>query len=386
MEIPSSHAGVVKELKVKLGDKVGEGSLVLVLEAAGAAARRSPGSCPAGASATCAGGCGCAGRARGSVRGPVDVRGARHRRLRRSRGDRGLRQARRQRQGRAEPDHGRERQGLDGDPVVARRRGEGLKVKVGDKVRQGELLIAVLQGAAGRDARRPRRCDAAVPPPSAPAAPAARGTPAAGCDASARARQRAGGALPHASPSIRRLARELGVPLAEVKGSGPKGRITQARRARLRQGRDGGRDADRGAEGQGAARAGGGRWRFPGLLPWPQGGLHQVRPDRAQGPVAHQEDQRRQPAPQLGGDSRMSRTTTTADITDLEAFRVPAEQGEREVRHQGHDARLPDQGLRRRAEEVPRFQRQPRSASRSCSSSTSTSVLRPTRRTAWWCR
>ena len=33
--------------------------------------------------------------------------------------------------------------------------------------------------------------------------------------------------LPHASPTIRKLARELGVPLAEVKGSGLKGRITQ---------------------------------------------------------------------------------------------------------------------------------------------------------------
>ena len=32
MEIPSSHAGVVKELKVKLGDKVSEGSVALVLE------------------------------------------------------------------------------------------------------------------------------------------------------------------------------------------------------------------------------------------------------------------------------------------------------------------------------------------------------------------
>ena len=31
------------------------------------------------------------------------------------------------------------------------------------------------------------------------------------------------GALPHASPSIRKFARELGVPLAEVKGSGPEG-------------------------------------------------------------------------------------------------------------------------------------------------------------------
>jgi len=34
MEIPSSHAGVVKELKVKLGDKVGEGTVVLSLEVA----------------------------------------------------------------------------------------------------------------------------------------------------------------------------------------------------------------------------------------------------------------------------------------------------------------------------------------------------------------
>jgi dihydrolipoamide dehydrogenase len=38
MEIPSSHAGVVKELKVKIGDKVAMGSVVLMLEAAGAAA------------------------------------------------------------------------------------------------------------------------------------------------------------------------------------------------------------------------------------------------------------------------------------------------------------------------------------------------------------
>src|SRR5438876_8880010 len=38
MEIPSSHAGVVKELKVKVGDKVGEGSAVLMLETEGAAA------------------------------------------------------------------------------------------------------------------------------------------------------------------------------------------------------------------------------------------------------------------------------------------------------------------------------------------------------------
>jgi dihydrolipoamide dehydrogenase len=42
MEIPSSHAGVVKEVKVKTGDKVNEGSAILVLEAAGAAAAPKP--------------------------------------------------------------------------------------------------------------------------------------------------------------------------------------------------------------------------------------------------------------------------------------------------------------------------------------------------------
>src|SRR5438094_7335512 len=39
MEIPSSHAGVLKELKVRVGDKVSKGSLIAVIEAAGGAAR-----------------------------------------------------------------------------------------------------------------------------------------------------------------------------------------------------------------------------------------------------------------------------------------------------------------------------------------------------------
>ncbi|WP_374412081.1 dihydrolipoyl dehydrogenase [Hydrogenophaga sp.] len=51
MEIPSSHAGVVKELKVKLGDKVSEGSVLLVLEAEGAAAAPAPAVAPAAAPA-----------------------------------------------------------------------------------------------------------------------------------------------------------------------------------------------------------------------------------------------------------------------------------------------------------------------------------------------
>ena len=42
MEIPSSHAGLIKEIKVKLGDKVSEGSLLLLLEGAQAAAAATP--------------------------------------------------------------------------------------------------------------------------------------------------------------------------------------------------------------------------------------------------------------------------------------------------------------------------------------------------------
>ena len=49
MEIPSSHAGVVKEIKIKVGDKVAEGSLVLIVDAAEAAA--APAEAPAAAPA-----------------------------------------------------------------------------------------------------------------------------------------------------------------------------------------------------------------------------------------------------------------------------------------------------------------------------------------------
>ena len=54
MEIPSSAAGVVKELKVKVGDKVGEGSLLLMLDEAGGAAATAPAAAPAAAAAAAA--------------------------------------------------------------------------------------------------------------------------------------------------------------------------------------------------------------------------------------------------------------------------------------------------------------------------------------------
>src|SRR5687768_15675861 len=47
MEIPSSHAGVVKELKVKLGDTVNQGTVIAMLEGDGASAQAAPAQAPA---------------------------------------------------------------------------------------------------------------------------------------------------------------------------------------------------------------------------------------------------------------------------------------------------------------------------------------------------
>src|SRR5512137_1246107 len=103
-----------------------------------------------------------------------------------------------------------------------------VKVKLGDKVAKGSL-IALLQGAVGSTA-----APAAVAPVATAGMPAPAALPASVAHAPPTAAlpphepTAPTAALPHASPSIRRLARELGVPLDEVKGSGPKGRITQA--------------------------------------------------------------------------------------------------------------------------------------------------------------
>jgi pyruvate dehydrogenase E2 component (dihydrolipoamide acetyltransferase) len=122
MEIPSSQAGVVKEIRIKIGDKVAEGSLMLILETDGAAA-----AAPQAAAAP--------------------------------------------------------------PPVAA------------------PVAAAAAAPAPAPAATAPTAAPAPTPAPAAPVP--------------------ASGAIPHASPSIRKFARELGVDLTQVRGSGPKGRITQ---------------------------------------------------------------------------------------------------------------------------------------------------------------
>ncbi|RNF29924.1 dihydrolipoamide acetyltransferase, partial [Massilia aurea] len=105
-----------------------------------------------------------------------------------------------------------------------------LKVKVGDKVAKGSLVLVVEATGGAPAAAAP----AAAPAPAAPApaaapaaAPAQASAPAPAAAPAAAAAPGVTGSKAHASPSIRKFARELGVDLGRVPGSGPKGRITQ---------------------------------------------------------------------------------------------------------------------------------------------------------------
>jgi len=128
-----------------------------------------------------------------------------------------------------------------------------VKLKVGDKVSEGDLIALVEGGAAVKAAPAAQTAAPAAPAPVA-AKPAPTPAPVATMPAPAPAPS---GGSAHASPSIRRFARELGVNLTQVGGSGEKGRVTREDvqnfvKRTLAQ--------PQGATGGGA---------LPGLLPWP---------------------------------------------------------------------------------------------------------------------
>jgi pyruvate dehydrogenase E2 component (dihydrolipoamide acetyltransferase) len=109
-----------------------------------------------------------------------------------------------------------------------------LKVKVGDKVSEGKVILTLEVAEASAAAAAPAPVAPSAPaaetvPKPAPAAPSpapAAVAPATPVAANAPVDE-AGFAQAHASPSVRRFARELGVDLSTVKGSGPKERILQ---------------------------------------------------------------------------------------------------------------------------------------------------------------
>jgi pyruvate dehydrogenase E2 component (dihydrolipoamide acetyltransferase) len=106
-----------------------------------------------------------------------------------------------------------------------------MKVKIGDKVSEGALILTLeAQDGAPQLAGKPATAAAPAAPTPMPATPQAQPAPAAPAPLVASSAalvvvDETGFAHTHASPGVRRFARELGVDLAKVKGSGPKGRI-----------------------------------------------------------------------------------------------------------------------------------------------------------------
>ena len=104
-----------------------------------------------------------------------------------------------------------------------------VKIKVGDKVSEGSVILTVETGAAAAEApAQAAPAPAAEPAPAAApaAAPAPAAQPAPVAAAVSSAINETTFSKAHAGPSTRKLARELGVDLGSVKGSGQKGRIT----------------------------------------------------------------------------------------------------------------------------------------------------------------
>ena len=321
MEIPSSHAGVVKELKIKLGDKVSEGTVVLVLEASGAAAAppdaapATPAAAPPPAAAAPA-----VASVAPAASGPVEV---------------------------VVPDIGDfdaveviELLVKPGDVVTAEQSlitvesdkasmeipsshagtVERLLVKLGDKVSKGTPVVVLLGAGAGAAPASAAAKAADAAPAAAVALPLAsqpveRTAPTAALPAHEPTAPQ--GHLPHASPSVRRFARELGVPLTEVKGSGLKGRITLEDVQGFVKGVMSGETRTAQAGKVPAASGGGGL----DLLPWPKVDFTKF------GPVERKDLSR---IKKISG-ANLHRNWVViphvtnhddADITELEAFRV----------------------------------------------------------------
>ena len=101
-----------------------------------------------------------------------------------------------------------------------------LKVKIGDKVSEGSLLLKMEPGGAVKEMPEEIAKSSPRETPTSPAAPAV-STVVTRVEPVPAEPKDAVQSLPHASPSIRKFARELGVDLARVQGSGPKGRIVK---------------------------------------------------------------------------------------------------------------------------------------------------------------
>ena len=226
MEVPADIAGTVANVSVKVGDKVKQGDLIATLSGA-AAAPAAAAPAPA-AEAPKAAAAPAAAAAQTDIRVPdigdfdaVDVI-----EVLIKTGD--------------NVENGQSVIVLESDkasmevPAEAAGTVASVAIKVGDKVKQGDL-IATLSGAAAAPAvaapapaaEAPKAAPAPAPQAAPAAAPAVVAAPAPAPSANPQIDE-AGFATAHASPSIRRIAREMGLDLGKVQGSGRLGRILES--------------------------------------------------------------------------------------------------------------------------------------------------------------
>ncbi|WP_127956615.1 pyruvate dehydrogenase complex dihydrolipoyllysine-residue acetyltransferase [Serratia microhaemolytica] len=305
MEVPAPFAGTVKEIKITTGDKVQTGSLIMVFEAAAQASAAAvstssepvqPVATPAPAAATAA---------LQNVEVP-DIGGdevevtevmvkvgdqvAAEQSLITVEGDKASMEV----------------------PAPFAGTVKEIKISTGDKVKTGSLIMVFeVAGSAAAPAAAPVAAAPAAAQPSAVVPQSVATAPAATASlAAAKGEFTENDAYVHATPVIRRLAREFGVDLAKVKGTGRKGRI-------LREDvQDYVKQAIKRAESVSGSAGGG----LPGMLPWPKvdfskfGEIEEVEMGRIQ---------------KISG-ANLSRNWVMiphvthfdkADITDLEAFR-----------------------------------------------------------------
>ncbi|EMT3522272.1 TPA: dihydrolipoyllysine-residue acetyltransferase [Neisseria gonorrhoeae] len=202
MDVPADAAGVVKEVKVKVGDKISEGGVILTVETGAAAAEAAPAAAAEAQPVPAAAGGATVQVAVPDIGGHTDVDVIA---VEIKVGDTV-----------AEDDTlitlETDKATMD-VPCTAAGVVKAVSLKVGDKVSEGSAIIEVETAGSA----------AAAPAPAAQAAaPAA--VPTSASPAAAKIDE-AAFAKAHAGPSARKLARELGVDLGQVKGSGLKGRI-----------------------------------------------------------------------------------------------------------------------------------------------------------------
>jgi len=331
MEIPSSDAGVVKALHVKLGDKVKQGVMVLELEGAAPAAAAVPApAAPAAtpvapaASAPAPAASAGAGAGAGTPGGDVqliipdigDFKDVTVIEVLVSPGD-----AIALEQSLITIESDKASMEIPSSHAGTLKH---LSVKVGDVVNIGDVMGQItVAGGIGASVSPPAAANAAAALPmtataTATAVPAATATVMSTSAPAHNPTVSPSGKLPYASPSVRKFARELGVPLEEVKGSGLKGRITQADVQQFT------RSVMAGAAktiAQSQASEGDNSGAGLGLLPWPKVDFAKF------GPVSRVDRSRikKISAANLHRNWVMIPHVTNhddADITELEAFRV----------------------------------------------------------------